>query len=171
MTWYLGIDPGLHGGLALVPTNGNGAVFVSTTPIVKVSMKKRLQYAPGDMRRVLCELIAHATVSQSPDGTSEAHVVAVIEYVHALPGEGVVSVGTLMRGSGLWEGLCTGLGVPTRLVAPIAWKRFAGLLRTKKGESRVVASQMFPTVDLGPKSSTGIADALLIAAYGRSQNF
>jgi hypothetical protein len=170
MTWYLGIDPGLHGALALVPPNGASAVHCADTPtvLVKRGATKRNQYAPGDMRGILCELIAQATMAESPEAP---HVVVVIEHVHPMPGEGVRSVGSLMRGSGLWEGICTGLGIPVRLVAPVSWKKHAGLLRTRKGASRVVASAMFPTVDLGPKSHTGRADALLIAAYGRSQQF
>jgi crossover junction endodeoxyribonuclease RuvC len=171
-TWYLGIDPGLHGALALLPPDGE-CVACRDTPIVHVKRgtTTRAQYAPGDMRAVLVELLARATVTNGADATSAAHVVAIIELVHALPGEGVRSVGTLMRGSGLWEGMCAGLGIPVRLVAPQAWKKHAGLLRTKKGASRVVASTMFPTLDLGPKSQTGRADAVLIAAYGRANQF
>jgi len=171
-TWYLGIDPGLRGALALLPPDGE-CVACTDTPIVHVKKgtTTRAQYAPGDMRGALVALLAKATVANGPEATEPAHVVAVIELVHALPGEGVRSVGTLMRGSGLWEGMCAGLGIAVRLVTPLAWKKHAGLLRTKKGASRVVASTMFPTLDLGPKSQTGRADAVLIAAYGRANHF
>lgn len=170
MTWYLGIDPGLHGALALLPPDGANFIALRDTPTVRVKRgtANRTQYAPGDMRGALCALIAEVTVAESPEAP---HVVVVIENVHGHPGEGIVSVGSLMRGAGLWEGICAGLGIPVRLVAPVSWKKHAGLLRTKKGASRVVASTMFPAVDLGPKSHTGRADALLIAAYGRSQQF
>jgi crossover junction endodeoxyribonuclease RuvC len=170
-TWYLGIDPGLHGALALLPADGECAA-VKDTPIVHVKRATgtRSQYAPGDMRAVLCELLAKATMANGAGGDGP-HVLVCIELVHGRPGEGVRSVGTLMRGAGLWEGLCAGLGLPVRLVAPQSWKKHAGLLRSKKGASRVVASTMFPTVELGPKSHTGRSDALLIAAYGRSQHF
>lgn len=169
--WYLGIDPGLHGALALVPSDAAlDHVVVRDTPIVKVKtgITLRNQYAPGDMRGVLCELVSIATMTDSPN---PARVLVVLEHVHPHPGEGVRSVGSLMRGSGLWEGIAVGLGLPVRLVAPQAWKRHAGLLKTKKGASRIVASTTFPTVELGSKAQTGRADALLIAAYGRSQNF
>jgi crossover junction endodeoxyribonuclease RuvC len=171
-TWYLGIDPGLRGALALLPPDGD-CVACTDTPIVHVKkgITTRAQYAPGDMRSALVALLAKATVANGAEATDPAHVVAVLELVHALPGEGVRSVGTLMRGSGLWEGLCAGLGIAVRVVAPQAWKKHAGLLRTKKGASRVVASTMFPTLDLGPKSQTGRADAVLIAAYGRANQF
>jgi hypothetical protein len=171
-TWYLGIDPGLRGALALLPPDGE-CIACTDTPIVHVKRgtSTRMQYAPGDMRGALVSLLAKATVSNGADSPQPVHVVAVIELVHALPGEGVRSVGTLMRGTGLWEGMCTGLGLSVRIVAPLAWKKHAGLLRSKKGASRVVASTMFPTLDLGPKSQTGRADAVLIAAYGRAQQY
>jgi|SRR5215813_3517208 len=171
-TWYLGIDPGLRGALALLPPDGD-CVACTDTPIVHVkrATSTRATYAPGDMRGALVALLAKATVANGADAPQAAHVVCVIELVHAMPGEGVRSVGTLMRGSGLWEGICTGLGLAVRVVAPVAWKKHAGLLRTKKGASRVVASTLFPTLDLGPKSQTGRADAVLIAAYGRAQQF
>src|SRR5262249_34909195 len=157
-TWYLGIDPGLRGALALLPPDGE-CVACADTPIVYVKRgtSTRAQYAPGDMRAALVSLLARATVANGADSPQPAHVVVVIELVHALAGEGVRSVGTLMRGSGLWEGMCTGLGLSVRIVAPLAWKKHAGLLKSKKGASRVVASTMFPTLDLGPKSQTGRA--------------
>ncbi len=77
---------------------------------------------------------------------------------------------------GLFEGLFVALGIPYTLVAPQSWQHamHAGTpgYSDTKTRSVVAAQRLFPTVSLSATSRSrlphdGIAEALLIAEYGR----
>jgi hypothetical protein len=160
---YLGIDPGVTGAIALVQHTAAGRSFlVHDTPVVEIKRgtRRHHDFNVAAMRHLLLDL--------SGDGSD---CCAVIEAVHGWPGMDVKSVTSLLHGAGLWEGLCAGLGIPVFRIEPAAWKKYHGLLKTEKTASRVRAAERFPTAELGAKSKTGRADALLIAAYGRAMNF
>lgn len=101
---------------------------------------------------------------------------AYIERAHAMPKQGstsAVSFGTLY---GMWLGMCAMADISCRVVSAVTWQKvmLAGESRSDgtKAASIRVAKRMFPGVSLLPTDrcrtdSDGMADALLIAEYGR----
>jgi len=94
----------------------------------------------------------------------------VVERVGAMPGQGVASTFRFGRGAGVVDGVLGALGAPFQYVAPGVWKRHFGLLKKPKDASRLMALERFPNCanELKRKRDHGRAEALLIAAWGRS---
>jgi len=161
-TRYVGIDSGLHGAVAVLLPDGSATCFDTPIEVVTMGPKKtkRNDYDVGAMRRLLVSALGDAR-----------NTCVVLENMHAMPHEGVRSVYMTGRAVAIWEGLCAGLGLPLRKVAPQTWKRHAGILNQEKAASRICAAGQFPTVDLGPRTHTGRSDALMIAVYGRACNY
>ena len=93
---------------------------------------------------------------------------AVIEQVHAMPGQGVVSMFNFGKNYGWYQGLLTALRIPYALVTPATWKKgvvFPTDGATPKERSLTVARRMFPKANLKAKSHHNRADALLLARY------
>lgn len=159
---YLGIDPGLDGALAAItvfgPPINSHFVDIFDTPTVSVARtggKYKREYDIAAMQKRLVEI----------GGTY-----AVIEKVHAMPGQGVTSMFSMGYGCGLWEGLLAGLGIPYTRVAPQTWQKT--MLRDEgkgKDASRLQAQRLFPArAELfARKKDDGRADAVMLAEYGR----
>lgn len=154
MTVYIGIDPGLGGAVAFVKGD---AASVYDTPHVGGGV--RPEYLVGGMR----DLFAMADADDCR---------AVIEAVHAMPRQGVVSTFRFGRGLGLWEGLLAGLGIPYEMVTPQRWRKDLGIPNgADKAASRVRAQQLFPGLadQLARVKDDGRAEALLLAEWRRRQ--
>lgn len=156
VTRTVGIDPGLSGGIAVLPEG-----YIQDTPTAVVSgQKNRRVYLVAQMVAILKDLQQYGPLE------------ACIEAQHAMPGQGVVSTGSLMYGFGLWIGILAGLEIPYTIVQPQTWKKtmLAGMGKDKDA-SRVRAQQLFPQLTdmLNRKSDHGRAEALLIANWGRTR--
>lgn len=97
----------------------------------------------------------------------------VLEKVHAMPGQGVVSMFTFGEGYGVLQGLLIANRVSYHLVTPQAWSKsiLAGEDRTQDGASVRFCQRAFPAVSLmaSDKCRTphdGIADAICMAEFG-----
>lgn len=147
----IGIDPGLGGAVAIL---GSREAIVFDTPTITVGKKR--EYNVPEMADILrC---------WRPD-----HV--YIEKVHSMPKQGVASSFNFGKGFGLWLGIVAALGVPYTLVTPQRWKgKMLDGQRRGKGDARLRATQLFPELadSLTRVKDDGRAEALLIAAYGRS---
>ncbi len=152
----IGIDPGSSGGIAIIWADGRAQAFA-------------MPYDHGDYDE--------AALRSMMDMEGE-QAFAVLEKVHAMPKQGVSSSFTFGAGWGLIRGLLSGLQVPYMLVTPQAWQKvmLAGEEhkdRKERKDSAVrVARRLFPDVSLLPtpkckKASDGMAEALLIAEFGR----
>ena len=97
--------------------------------------------------------------------------IAYVENVHAMPGQGVVSVFSFGRSRGLIEGCLSTLEIPVEFVTPQAWKKHFSLIRKEKDVARTLALQKFPKFadNLRLKKHGGRADAILIGLYGREK--
>jgi crossover junction endodeoxyribonuclease RuvC len=97
---------------------------------------------------------------------------AVIEKVHAMPGQGVSSMFAFGQGYGAILGILAALGVRAELVPPQTWKRVV-LQGTTKDKAAAIAycRRAFPDVPLilprCRKPHDGIADAICLLEYGR----
>lgn len=94
-----------------------------------------------------------------------------IEMTQAMPKQGRSSIMTYGTHSGLWRGMLAAHKIPYTIVAPNRWKKAMGVTKEKKS-SILMAQRLFPGMSLLPtdkckKPSDGMAEALLIAEYGR----
>lgn len=147
----LGIDPGKTGAIALV--EDKKVVWVEKCPVIKPKKGK-----PMYDERSMAMLIAKAGAIDR----------IVLEKVHAMPGQGVVSMFTFGEGFGIWKGICAVTPVSYILVAPQTWKK--KMLADIEGDCQKTKSilavhRMFPEISL-KKSQHGHADAIMLAAWG-----
>ena len=95
-----------------------------------------------------------------------------LEKVSAMPGQGVTGMFRFGQNLGQWQGLLSGLQLPYTMVTPQAWKKQAGLIKSPKGASIILARQLWPENSEDFKYKTadeGRAEAALIARYGWMQ--
>lgn len=151
----IGIDPGLKGGICLAQAAADWETYampVTGGEIDLVTLKKIL----------------------SPPKYPPVTGLVVIEKVHSMPKQGVVSTFKFGDGYGQLKGLCVGLNLPFILITPQAWKRvvLAGYnWKGAKGTSIIYVKQKYPYINLklteqSRRDSHGLADAVCLAEYG-----
>lgn len=145
---YVGIDPGLAGGIGVI--RGDSDI-------------KAMKYEP----KTLIELL-----KQFAD---DSHVQFFVEHVHAMPKQGVTSTFNFGMGFGRILGILEAFNRDYILVKPQTWKRAMGVTADKQTSIRK-SQELFPQVSLLPTPrcrvpSDGLAEALLIAEYGRRSTF
>jgi len=152
MKYYIGIDPGITGAIAVVGDQDQSCLFTHDMPTVPDGKKKQRVNAAGIVHLI------DIYVQYQPD--------VYIEDVHAMPGQGVSAMFNFGRSCGILEGVMSAMGLRVHFVTPQAWKREFKLIGLPKDASRTVAQRLYPSLDFSTKKSIGIADALLIAHYG-----
>jgi len=158
MLSYIAFDPGLKGGIAVAAMCANDEPWDTYAEAMPIAGKE-----------IDCEAIAKTLTILKEYG----NVIAIIEKVGAMPGQGVTSMFTFGKGYGTLIGICGGLGVRVELVTPQAWKKVV-LAGTAKDKDAAIAycRRAFPDISLLRTSSCktpsdGIADALCILEYGK----
>lgn len=146
---YVGVDPGKKGGVAIIDGDS-----------VEV-------YAWDDQT-----FVDTMSVCMGRGRARNERVIAAVEKVGAMPGQGVTSMFSFGQSYGFIMGVLRALGISYQLVPPAVWKREFGLLRADKQASIETCKQLFPGVSLLPgeqcrKDSDGMAEALLIALYAQ----
>lgn len=136
----IGIDPGTTGGIALLSTD---------LKFIKVDKFS----TPKD-------------VAQCLDSWGHLVIMAYIEGVNSRPGMGIASMFKFGMNYGIWQGLLTAFKIPFQRVYPLKWQTYMGC-RTggNKNISKARAQELFPLI----KVTHAVADAILIAEYGRRQ--
>ena len=143
MNIYIGIDPGINGGIATINNN-----FVQA-------------YKMPQTIRDLWELIHEIKSTAELENYS---ITAALESVWSSPQMGVKSAFTFGNGFGHLEMALTALGVPYERVRPAVWQKAMGCLtKGDKTVSKRRAQEFFPAL----KVTHAIADALLIAEFAR----
>lgn len=143
---FIGIDPGKNGGIAFVYYN------------------KCLAYA--------FPYSAPALLGCLRDVNNTDKYIAYVELVHAMPGQGVTSMFNFGKNYGYILGVLEAYRVPIVHVTPQKWKKYMGVT-ADKNTSIDLCQRLFPDINLfatarSRKPHDGMAEALLIAEYGRS---
>lgn len=156
---YIGIDPGLQGGIAFI--NEDNTLDAFATPVIAGK-----DYDIQAMREMLVRV---------PD-YFENNMFVTIEQQISMPGQGLTSTLQTGKGFGIWLGLLSGLEMPYQVVTARQWqnKLFSGTspkLDTK-ARSEIVAKRLFPKADFrkserARKAHDGLTDGACIAEYGR----
>lgn len=178
----IGIDPGLHGGMArLEPENLGDIIELEAIPILPAKKRKgrdgkmkkisRDQYDLQGIRRLLKRWTENNDAEKIPD------LCVYVEQSFPLPPNlKAGSLAQFQRGvSRGWLWMLTALELPHELVHPRTWmsKMHFGLPgKDNKVKSIMAAGRLFPGVDLRRTERSrvphdGFAEALLIAEYGR----
>ena len=139
---YIGIDPGKNGGIAVL-----GSDYVSC-----------VVYSDAELLNV-CRMF------------EGMNVICYLEHVHAMPKQGVSSTFNFGMNFGFIQGVLKAYEIPYELVTPQKWKKEFSCT-SDKNTSIEVCKRLFPNVNLKAtercrKDHDGMAEALLIAEYGR----
>jgi hypothetical protein len=151
----LGIDPGMSGAIAVV-ADGEPTQFIDMPTMARPKSGNEINTAELSAR-------LRGLLQQY----SGAYVIAILENVHAMPGQGVSSTFRFGESFGCIKGVLGALAIPYKMVEPTVWKRKFGLLGKEKDFARTNAIQMFPSIagHLARKKDGGRADALLMARW------
>jgi len=128
---FLGIDPGIHGALALVE------IVDGTTPQL-ISVLDVPVIGTGAKERVNTMLVRDWLAQHKPDH-------ALIERAGSMPKQGVASTFKYARAVGSLETVVACSDIPYSIVEPAVWKRFHHLPGKDKEAARQRALQLFPS--------------------------
>lgn len=150
--FWIGIDPGATGAIALVFQDG-GAICFDCPPDANLLTRLMYQIEETYGEPKLC----------------------IIEQQQAMPGQGVVSMFKLGQNYGMWLAALSMKFWPHRAVRPSQWKSGLGYPPDKKltkEHSLTLARRLFPnSVDqLTRKKDHGRAEALLLANLARVES-
>jgi crossover junction endodeoxyribonuclease RuvC len=150
----LGINPGIHGGLAIVVFYDGAArqlIDAIDIPVVGVSAKEQV-----DVLAIRNWIARHQPVH------------AYIERAQAMRKQGVSSGFKYGRAAGAIESVLRCCEIPTTVVEPFIWKRAHHLRGGDKESARQRALQFFPAAHalLARRKDHGRAEAALIALAG-----
>lgn len=145
---WIGIDPGISGGGFVISNFGhsfsNNSTNFSTT------------------EHDIWEWISEYSIGSNP-------TFAVIEKVHAMPGNGVSSMFKFGRSYGFLRGCLIAAGIPFEEVTPQAWQKALGIPKRSpkekqtefKNRMKAMAQQLYPSKTI----TLATADAALLATY------
>lgn len=172
--YYIGIDGGLDGGIAILKEEKVFGLYDIPTieermpPTAKSRKKARLKGERAkDRKRRRYNINAIVEIFKSlPAG----ECFAVLEYAQAMPGQGVTSQMSIGFGFGLYQGILSAHYIPFEIIHPKKWQKEFSISGDTKSKSFQVATRMFPKLELTtPRGAmlTGRSDAILIAEYAR----
>jgi crossover junction endodeoxyribonuclease RuvC len=134
---FIGIDPGLSGGIAIIE---EGSIRAVNMP---------------DTERDVWDLI---------HSLPRLYSMAMIEKVHSMKGNGVASSFKFGMGYGALRMALVASGIPFEDVTPQKWQKALGCLSGgDKNVTKQRAQSLFPQLKITHKT----ADSLLIAEYAR----
>ncbi len=136
---YIGIDPGKSGGICFLMDD--------------------------DIKSFKCPDTTHDMTEELILAKNIRKCTAIIEKVHAFPGQGVTSCFNFGYNYGLWIGILSALKIPYVLVPPNKWMRYYSVpkmeRKDRKNYLKQLAQQMYPD----HKVTLYNADAILLANY------
>ena len=147
----LGIDPGIHGALALVDIVGGVApklIGMLDVPVIGTGAKERVNTM----------LFRDWLAQHAPDH-------ALIERAGSMPKQGVASTFKYARAVGSLETVVACSDIPYSIIEPAVWKRLHHLPGKDKEAARQRALQLFPGAHalFARKKDHQRAEAALIA--------
>lgn len=153
---YIGIDPGKNGGIAVIGYEN------------KLEQNKRKIDVYVYQDDILIKLVKDFAYFRN---VLKEESICYLEQVHAMPKQGVSSTFNFGMNFGFIQGVLKAYGIPYELVTPQKWKKEFSCT-SDKNTSIEVCKRLFPNVNLKAtdrckKDHDGMAEALLIAEYGR----
>jgi crossover junction endodeoxyribonuclease RuvC len=145
----VGIDPGLHGAIAILDPAG-GLVSVTDLPVIR---DLSLAWIDGSaFQSIILEALGGRTAA------------ATVERVSSMPGQGVASSFQFGVGFGSILSVLQAMLISIEFVTPSVWKKSYGLGKDKHA-SLHKARLMYPSAELHLAKHDGRAESLLLARY------
>ena len=158
---FIGSEPGKQGGLVYIQ---GGEICYTQMPSTEREIWNWFDEIP------------------EPEGPLKERI-AVIEKVHAMPGQGVTSMFTFGQGYGFLRACLIASGIRFQEVTPRTWQKEVGVPAKPKELTKpehklrllAIAQQLFPRMPLWKEKKAkgrqlAVCDALLIAEYCRREN-
>lgn len=155
---FIGIDPGVHGGLAFIDGE------LKTLAVYPMPIIGDKEYDIQQMKSILKKY-----VNNNPQ-----NCFGTIEKQHPMPGEGLPRTFKTGTGFGILLGLFAGLDIPHQVVSAKSWqnKIFKGLplKQDTKVSSAIIATRLFPNTNFRASErartiADGMTDATCIAVF------
>lgn len=143
---YIGIDPGLSGGIACITCE---ELFTVKCPETIADMNDKVE--------AIAKLVAHTGYK----------AYAVIEAVHSMPGQGVASTFKFGMNYGQWLGILSANKISYTQATPQKWMKWLGSMpkdkKARKNHIKHLAQQRYPDT----KITLATSDAVMLAEYCR----
>ncbi len=151
--FYISIDPGITGAIAVYDHNTNEFIAVHDMPIKKTKPTKQSKSKNKVCGDGLHELFLKYNI-----------VRAILEKVHAMSGQGVTSMFNFGEGFGTIKGVLAAHEIPVKEITPQFWKKKCNLIGADKKASIAEAQIRVPgAMDyLTLKKHDGRADSILM---------
>jgi len=162
--YFIGIDPGVSGAIALICDDDQ---MVWDIPTINIELTTKTKNGNKKKRNVLD---LSALTDRIEEWNFTSYIFAVIEKVSSSPQMGVASSFNFGYAFGACEMLIASKRIAYELVTPNKWKKAVGLrVKAEKDESRLHAIKLFPDMrdQLRLKKDHNKAEALLLAEYAR----
>jgi sulfur carrier protein ThiS len=179
MVLICGIDPGLHGGIATINPEGIVTAIPIPTITIQVNGKDRTAYDHTKVAHIFRKLGIYHMLGKHD-------CFAVLEEQQPRPTfykdkqgkvkkQGATSLYTTGCGFCLLKQALIDFEIPHEIIPPKDWQKTFGITGGKgntKIQSFEICKRLFPNLSLLPtqksrKDSDGLADAALIAEFGR----
>jgi crossover junction endodeoxyribonuclease RuvC len=154
MRYYLGIDPGISGALAVLDENED---------IVQIFDMPTLEVITGKSKK---QRVNPQSIVSELKLFKDQRIEGLIEQVNAMPNQGVTSMFSFGRSLGILEGVLAGLDIPYNLVTPTVWKKRMSINSSKDGARELAMRTWSSKSELFKrKKDDGRAEAALLALY------
>ena len=136
---YIGIDPGKAGGICFLMDD--------------------------DIKTFKCPKTTHDMAEELILAKDIRKCTAVVEKVHAFPGQGVRSVWTFAENYGTWLGILSALHIQYSLISPQKWMKHYGVPKMERKDRKNYLKQLAQQLYPDHKVTLYNADAILLANY------
>lgn len=151
---YIGIDPGQKGGIAILRNNAPPLV-------IKMPMKGKIVDS-NELSKYFVDVLFDVYIDMLPSK-------AYIEKLWGVPGWSSTALFNYGENYGALKGILSALNIQFDTVPPKTWKKaLLGSPSASKKDAIAYSKKIFPTLAEKIGNHDGIADALCIAAYGKS---
>lgn len=151
--YYIGIDPGVNGGICVLRDGVPSEIIRFPTFEVEVNKKKRKKIDAHKLAEILVSLSSKYIGS-----------LVVLEEVSPMPMDGAKSAFAFGEAYGTIKGIMSAKEIPWTQVRPQKWKAALGI-KGGKDESIMHAKRIYPNEIWDKKCNHDLADAMLIAYW------
>ena len=157
---FIGIDPGLQGGIATIRESGEITTLVMPT-------------AKSGKKRILDNAMLAGTFSLS--NILDIKCYAILEQQQPMPKQGVTSMFSIGYGFGALKQCLVDFSIPHEVVRAQVWQKEFGISGRKgntKAQALQICQSLFPDLNLlaterSKKPHEGVVDAVLVAEFAR----
>lgn len=146
---FIGCDPGLHGAIAIIYEESVALMDMPLLGSKELDVPKIMQFFYESL----------------PPMSAQPY--CIIEKAQTMPKQGIVSAFNYGKAYGMLLACLYMKGIVFKEIPPMTWKKYFGLIRADKDESRRKATQLHPAIDLRYKKDHHKAEAILLADFAK----